>query len=676
MAPASESSLSLPIDKPPPAKLALTVEVDFEKQLPDVPPLLTPQRKVRRASPLMFLKKTVKKSRLTFTKQPDSTAPAGLRWHFIFPALIISFLVFVVATALLLFVTFGRSSIATALDPWAIHVSRLPQLGLMITTVSTHMVAISVPFLVSVMAYCVAGSWIDEQKSANTARRVTPTPLQYAYIVKLLTTASITSVFEAGRYINAAKNHIRIPRAFYLALRLTSTVLGLSFLLILADVWLHATVSVVSISLIPSSLAVDENRRTAFGIVFNESVCAFQGSACLDAGWASGEPWIVQKGLRVAANTSEDLAVVTINGTAVVIPSARFSDLQFPSFGLRAECNNLTPSCVSPNNRPTECSAAGDSIAGSSSSSRSARPSSTSASTVVTPTPLTQIVATSGLNSNPQKVVLQLNWSNSTLSPANPAVSKSSAGDVLAWASCDLTLYNITVEQTRGVFRVGDQPTSANPAFAGIMHGLLLSQVGNLQLLSSLQATMLSATDEPSAMNAMNQALGQLALSLFTGTLQLDPTLIRRNNPITQSLAPASSALLTRYPLTPLAVYLVLLYTYAFAAFAVFVYAARLRAPVVPRPGQRPANTIQLTQLRLTDPLAHIAALYPPPRQAPAPEDLRELFLESEDAARLEIGIQSAPKDHRSWLAGMVQQQQPVFGIYRRSGPWSSLEIA
>jgi hypothetical protein len=72
--------------------------------------------------------------------------------------------------------------------------------------------------------------------------------------------------------------------------------------------------------------------------------------------------------------------------------------------------------------------------------------------------------------------------------PANPAAIQTSSGDILAWAACNLTFYNLTLRHEEGNYGVVGNPVLAESNFATIMQGGLLSQVGNLQLLSNLQA--------------------------------------------------------------------------------------------------------------------------------------------------------------------------------------------
>ncbi|KAJ7112423.1 hypothetical protein C8R43DRAFT_1040710 [Mycena crocata] len=120
------------------------------------------------------------------------------------------------------------------------------------------------------------------------------------------------------------------------------------------------------------------------------------------------------------------------------------------------------------------------------------------------------------------------------------------------------------------------------------------------------------------------------------------------------------TTLVGRYPLAPTIIYLFLLYAYSLTAGGIYILAAHLRSPLFRTPGRRTTSAVQLAQLRLTDPLALVAALYPSNTDCATPEDARELFLEDENAPRLKIGV-----------ANDNTTGQPVFEVYRRVGPRS-----
>ncbi|KAJ7047207.1 hypothetical protein C8F04DRAFT_1248231 [Mycena alexandri] len=667
--------------QPPPQIVALDVghlpryprsaklqPVDNDKALPDAPDLLTPLRK-HQPSPMFNNKSrwswSNEQGRVLTFQQPAEATDGRPRWIFTFPALVISLLAFIMATIFLLYLA-ALCRVRRPNAQWAIFVfepTGSPLLGLTITTVTTHLISISVPFLVSVAGYCVAGKWLEEQSFPPASRPALPTPLQYAFMVKMLTTSNVTSVYGAGRYMKAARRNIRFPRSFQVALALTSLIIGLSYSLILVDIWLHGSAFVVEGS-IPSSIQ-RPMQITSFGVAFNESVCA-ASSACLqDASGDYGPSWATQAGLVVAANSSDTFSVITLNNASdmaiVVSKSANpFVTFEAPSFGIKAQCSSLTPSCTSTVPQPIGCSAfpltdnprttsASASATTSASANSSVSATNSAASSSSTSQLATKLVPVRATTSNPQTVLVQLQWSaNGSMVSQNPSAVETNNSNILAWASCDLTFYNLTLQHKDGLYGIAGEPILANPDFSNIMQRGLLSQLGNIRLLSDLQTTMLAEQNISSAVGAMNQELGRVALALFTGTLQPAPLL--QSNPQQQP------ALLGRYPLVPVILYLFILYAYSLTAAIIYIWAARLRSQLFRNPGHKTTCAVQLGQQRLTDPLTLVAALYPSYPDNPMTEDPRELFME-ETAVRLAISTHDGP--------------QPMFGVYQRTGTWT-----
>jgi hypothetical protein len=410
-------------------------------------------------------------------------------------------------------------------------------------------------------------------------------------------------------------------------------------------------------------------------------------------------------GLRIAANdTSAPFSVLTLNNASdlaiVVVPSS--ADLlltagsdSMPSFGVKAQCSSLTPTCSAVSQAqcpgyPQVALALGGNTTARASASASTHASSTSAthataaSAVPVSQPTTSLVATGPAGANPQSVRVQLQWApNAMVRPANPAAIQTSSGDILAWAACNLTFYNLTLRHEEGNYGVIGNPVLAESNFATIMQGGLLSQVGNLQLLSNLQAcfffpshvsphlmpsllqaTMLAQSNVSSAVAAMNQELGRLTLALFAGTLEpsASPTAAQRT-----SISP-HPVLLGRYPLPPVVVYLLLLYAYALTAAGIYLAAARVRSALFRAPGYKQTSAVQLAQLRLADPLALVAALYPSSHLEASSEadDARDLFLEDSTTPRLAMGTEGQAQDAFTSPRGAARS---VFGVYRRAQP-------
>ncbi|KAJ6531274.1 hypothetical protein B0H19DRAFT_1384480 [Mycena capillaripes] len=666
----------------------------FDKELPDAPEILTPLRKHepsaffnrdRQSSPFFnrsaspFLPRSRWGEReLTFQQPTSKPSDGRLRWLFALPALVITLLTFSLATILLLyFAVIHRVPDPGGSDASAIFVYQLATdtlVGLTITTVATHTVSISVPFLISVAAYCVAGKWLREQEFPHQTRVALPTPLQYAFMVKMLATARVTSVYQAGRYLRESRGTIQFPRAFHLALGLTSLILGLSYSLILADIWLHGV----------SSIGQRTIERTvpslSLGVAFNESVCT-SPQACLNdtAGWAFDSPWVTQTGLLVAANTPAPFSVVTLDNAsdlAVVVPTSANASMSLvaPSFGVRAQCASLTPNCSSsaaaqcPGYPQAPLLALGGNITMTSTNGTTHNGTTTNCITTNTPVtvqPTTRLTTIAKTGANPQTVLVQLQWlTNALTRPANPSAIQTSSGNVLAWASCDLTFYNLTLRHQDGSYSTVGEPVLANSDFAAIMQGGLLSQTGNTQLLASLRATMLAQQNLSSAVAAMNQQVSRLALALFAGTLQPVPA--------TAESTIAHSVLYGRYPIPPLTVYLLLLYAYSLTAGVIYLWASRLRSPLHRAPGYKTTSAVQLAQLRLADPLALVVALYPAPYPGSegggeAPDDARALFVEDESTPRLAIGTDGTSDGFTSPIG--TRTRRPSFGVYKRAGP-------
>ncbi|KAK7038081.1 hypothetical protein R3P38DRAFT_3391465 [Favolaschia claudopus] len=609
------------------ASSMLKYPLSSDKALPDAPDILTPLRKHqsspffnRAQSPFFDRSRWNARRELTFKQPKPAPSNGRLRWIFPLPALIIALVTFAMATVLLLYLVAMRrvhdSGISEAIVVSEIGTNTL--VGLTISTVSTHLVSISVPFLIYVAAYCVAGTWLSEQEFPRQSRPAQPTPLQYAHMVKMLSSPNIASIFQAARHSRQWRQTVRFPRAFHLTLMLTVLIFGLSYSLILADIWLHGASSIVQLTV------TSNDRISPVRLAFNESVCT-TSNACLNnnRGWASDAPWVIQTGLAIAANDSTaPFSIVNLDnasGVAAVVPSLQDPSLIYetPSFGVRAQCASLTPNCTTASHAqcPGYPLAAGFPLAIGGNTSASSAPSSSASAHSSAPSaipaalPVTSVLAITEPAANPQSVRVQLYWSNSSgnvlVSPASPAAIQTNGG-VAAWASCNLTYYNLALRHDgEGNYSdIGnDGPVLANPNFAAIMQGGLLSQAGNLQLLANLQGTMLSQPEVSTALSAMDKEMAHLTLALFAGTLQ-------RSTEHTQASS-HHPELFGKYPLAPVIVYIFLLYAYAFTAGGIYVWAARLRSRFFRTPGFRTTSAVRLAQMRLTDPLAIVAALYP-----------------------------------------------------------------
>ncbi|KAJ7268597.1 hypothetical protein C8J57DRAFT_347037 [Mycena rebaudengoi] len=234
------------------------------KDLPLPPPVLQPLRKhekVGRAPP---------------PQRRVAPSQHGLGWLVVIPGLIVALLSAGLATCLFLYFTLRRrrGDSHSFRDGFYIDEMKIgegaPLIGLTGSTVITNVVWLGFPVLMGMVAYCVAASWMSQQQRPRSGQPNLPTPLQYGLLVKLLSAPGLGSTYQFGSYMLNHKKRVAAPPFLTSAFALTSIVLGLTYLISIADIWLHATASVVAVTA-PSALAPGIAFDTAPGVAFNES---------------------------------------------------------------------------------------------------------------------------------------------------------------------------------------------------------------------------------------------------------------------------------------------------------------------------------------------------------------------------------------------------------------------
>ncbi|KAJ7677567.1 hypothetical protein B0H17DRAFT_1206977 [Mycena rosella] len=209
-----------------------------DKSLPLPPPVLQPLRK----------------HETTGTAHPPrrraEPPPQGLGWLVIIPGLIVALLSAGLATCLFVYLAVRRGrdvgSFAHGFYVDEMRADGAPLLGLLASTVITNVVwLLGLPILVSMAAYCIAGSWLSYQQQPRSARPNLLTPLQYGLLFKLLSSPGPGSVYQAGGYLANRRERVAAPAFFTTALVLVSGVLGITYLISAADIWLHAASVVV-----------------------------------------------------------------------------------------------------------------------------------------------------------------------------------------------------------------------------------------------------------------------------------------------------------------------------------------------------------------------------------------------------------------------------------------------
>lgn len=259
-APASNVSLNKDLPEPPAVLTPLRVSGAFaNQQLPGAP-------KASYNASAQSLHFPV--SGLSFTPQPgqeamniDEKDDRHSRRHIsctlVLPALVIVIIAAGLASLLLAYVlvlrgvnNFEREGL-NALYGVAFYVTEggtsQRQLGLMISTATTDIVALTCPILISVYAYCIAGLWLSSQRHTyRTHRREVslPTPFQYGTLLTLFSAPTFKNILRTARYLRRGSRP-HTPPFFSVAFWGVASVVFNSLLISFADVWLHATSTVI-----------------------------------------------------------------------------------------------------------------------------------------------------------------------------------------------------------------------------------------------------------------------------------------------------------------------------------------------------------------------------------------------------------------------------------------------
>ncbi|KAJ6529850.1 hypothetical protein B0H19DRAFT_1193400 [Mycena capillaripes] len=210
------------------------------KDLPLPPPVLQPLRK----------HETTGKASPPRRREPPSH---GLGFLIVIPGLIVALLSAGLATTLFLYLAIRRDGDAPSFLH-GFYVDEMtdagsPLLGLLASTVITNIVwLLGFPVLTSMVAYCIAGSWLSYQQHPRSARPNLLSPLQYGLLFKLLSAPGPGSAYQVGSYIRNRRGRVPTPSFFTTAFFLVSGVLGLTYLISAADIWLHAVSAVVVVT--------------------------------------------------------------------------------------------------------------------------------------------------------------------------------------------------------------------------------------------------------------------------------------------------------------------------------------------------------------------------------------------------------------------------------------------
>ncbi|TFK66138.1 hypothetical protein BDN72DRAFT_160807 [Pluteus cervinus] len=519
-------------------------------------------------------------------------------------------------------------------EVYGVKTARL--LGLTISSATTGVVSLTAPFLVGLAGYCIAGMWLNEQENGS----ILLTPIQYGLLVKLLSVSGLASFFDGTRYlfIKSKNQAVAAPRLLTVAFSLAITVYSITHLISLADLWLHATSSAINynITTYPQGLTL------GYGALLQDDVLG-----CIH-NVDGPRPHVQCPSLSYPPNLQADFAV-TLNAStnfnisvpwsvntlhdsqdlAVFVPHTSDPHLLWsaPSFGIRANCSNVTPQCSFSIDAsfPYNCSTVStDALLPQYSDDQDTSPIIDNALIFLDPN--------SGLS------FLQFSWHLVNLSVANPFVNFDyRSRQASAFAICTVSLFNVTLSHAGDdsfVLRDADTKPFDDPYLTSTLLRSLQS-TGMNQLADYLLPYAMFETNEANVIAALNQGFSRTCLGMNTYLFQ---------DAAAQNFGLIQPTIVSRYSLVPVFVYVSLILIYSLIAIAIFIWASLIPTPVVKAPNGKEMTSLELTQCHLTDPMMIVASILhsqtgTPPEPKIGTNPVR-LYAEDEQTPRLVVGIE------------------------------------
>ncbi|KAJ7624453.1 hypothetical protein FB45DRAFT_923437 [Roridomyces roridus] len=217
---------------------SVTPHSEMVKDLPRPPSVLQPLRK----------HETTGQSAQPPRRRRRDLPPQRLRWWIVLPGFGVALLSASMASVLLLYLALRQDG-----DPFR-HGFYVDEIvggeahlyGLVMSTVFTNVVwHLCFPVVLSMAAYCIAWLWLSHQQHPRDEGPNLLTPLQYGLLFKLLSVPGPVPFLQAGAYLTNRRTRVPAPSFLTTSVVLIGGVLGVTYLISAADIWLHATSAVV-----------------------------------------------------------------------------------------------------------------------------------------------------------------------------------------------------------------------------------------------------------------------------------------------------------------------------------------------------------------------------------------------------------------------------------------------
>ncbi|KAJ7017952.1 hypothetical protein C8F04DRAFT_1330392 [Mycena alexandri] len=239
--------------------------------------------------------------------------------------------------------------------------------GLAFSSIVTHLVSLTTPLVLGVVAYLLASMWVHDQIHERIGSL--PTPSQYGYIVELCGSVGILSLFATAKYLlRGREKGPTVSNTLVAAFVAAMIALLLNYALSISDLWLHATATTFSFEY---TTPIAAPSLVAAGSVINTTLCPGPApfldpktvsgttySNCLhrygttgpDLFWGNTD--LTNEGAAVLANTSSSSQIQFIGSLATLLPKKPSKR----TFAMETTCKPVTDceySVTAPNSNTT-----------------------------------------------------------------------------------------------------------------------------------------------------------------------------------------------------------------------------------------------------------------------------------------------------------------------------------
>ncbi|KAG8928021.1 hypothetical protein FRC01_006576 [Tulasnella sp. 417] len=518
---------------------------------------------------------------------------------------------------------------------------------LTISGVANQIISGATSVVIALVAYRVGAEWLRLSRcQSSSSAAETPTPAQYGLLVRVLGSASATSLAEAFVYTARSWNRSRLPRMFRRSIWLAAALWFLSRLVGLTDVWLHGvSFSLRSNVTLRGSLP---GPGPMWGVSFNDSICddmktrwkqsvdiSPAGFECLGPYeyFVYFEEWGHDIAFDVMTGSADApfLVRMAAGDTAVVTPGPKVVDtnvenFMIPTIAAQASCTSLNDLCRRDLDRGTvNCTSAGyPNFPYLGENRRKLKPTERLENRVLGVVGQELVGLELGsfesaqYSSNPVKMAIQLQWEPLEQGLGAVARAKSESKAIASrhdsdmaidesprptlYAGCNVTFFDAFAQwnSTKQDWNVVNS-TQSSQDLAATLWLPAVWQYATEQLASNLMYTARRDSRED-VMRALGQNLAELTLVAAAGFYRPDRAF---------NVSKTEKMLVSVYPVLPILTLLALLCSYAVLSSIIFLSAYRTPDAAISIPGagyeseeeEIESSTLTLAQRWLTNPM-------------------------------------------------------------------------